>query len=171
MSVDTTTRQQGWAAFTDRAEALGATVLRAATPADVATVLSSAGEYLAVTASLADAYPALAAGRARAESGPAPEVAALGRFAVAETGSVGVDEPRADRGACFLADRLWLVVPVDTLVRSIDEALAHVRGLVESGAHHPLLMSGPSRTADIERVLTVGVHGPRALVLVVVGAA
>jgi L-lactate dehydrogenase complex protein LldG len=30
-------------------------------------------------------------------------------------------------------------------------------------------MSGPSRTADIERVLTIGVHGPKALVIVVIG--
>ncbi len=32
-------------------------------------------------------------------------------------------------------------------------------------------VTGPSRTADIERVLTIGVHGPRKLVVVVVDAA
>ena len=31
------------------------------------------------------------------------------------------------------------------------------------------LTTGPSRTADIERVLTIGVQGPRAVHLVVVG--
>jgi L-lactate dehydrogenase complex protein LldG len=96
---------------------------------------------------------------------------AAAEFAVAETGSVALDEPREDRGACFLAERLWLLVPADRLVSSLDEAMSELRELVRKGAHHPLLMSGPSRTADIERVLTVGVHGPRGLVLVVVGQA
>lgn len=31
------------------------------------------------------------------------------------------------------------------------------------------LVTGPSRTADIERVLTIGVHGPRRLVILIYG--
>ncbi|MBV9174176.1 MAG: LUD domain-containing protein [Chloroflexi bacterium] len=99
------------------------------------------------------------------------EVVSAGRFAVAETGSVALDEPPVDRGACFLAERLWLLVPMSDIVDGLDDAIQRVRELVNSGAHHPLLMTGPSRTADIERTLTVGVHGPRALVIIVVGNA
>ncbi len=85
-----------------------------------------------------------------------------------ETGSVALDEPATDRATCFLAERLWLLVPERELLSTLDEALERIRALVQGGAHHPLLMSGPSRTADIERVLTIGVHGPRALTIVVV---
>ena len=69
-----------------------------------------------------------------------------------------------------LSERLWLLVPESALVATLDDAMERMRELVLAGAHHPLLMSGPSRTADIERTLTVGVHGPRALVVVVVGS-
>jgi L-lactate dehydrogenase complex protein LldG len=90
-------------------------------------------------------------------------------FAIAETGSVAVDEPPDDRGKCFLAERLWLLVPESAIVPTLDVGLQRIGQLVSGGSKHPVLMSGPSRTADIERVLTIGVHGPRALVIVVVG--
>jgi L-lactate dehydrogenase complex protein LldG len=56
-------------------------------------------------------------------------------------------------------------------VPTLDEAMARVAGLVREGAPYATLMSGPSRTADIERTLTIGVHGPRALSIVVLGTA
>ena len=94
---------------------------------------------------------------------------AAGLFAVAETGSVAVALPRAERGAALLAERLWLLVPASELVASLDEALARIETLVRGGRPYVTLMTGPSRTADIERALTVGVHGPRELHVVLVG--
>jgi L-lactate dehydrogenase complex protein LldG len=100
---------------------------------------------------------------------PAPEVVTAGAFAIAETGSVAVTAPAAARAACLLAERLWLLVSASDIVPTLDAAVARVAALVRDGAPHVTFMSGPSRTADIERVLTIGVHGPRALVVVVVG--
>ena len=88
---------------------------------------------------------------------------------MAETGSVAVALPRAERGAALLSERLWLVVPAGQLVATLDEALARIEALVQDGRAYVTLMTGPSRTADIERALTVGVHGPRELHVVLVG--
>ena len=93
---------------------------------------------------------------------------AIAMFAVAETGSVAVSLPRADRGRCLLAERLWLRVPADDLAPTLDVALARIAALVVSGRPYVTLMTGPSRTADIERALTVGVHGPRELHVILV---
>ena len=92
-----------------------------------------------------------------------------GLFAVAETGSVAVAWPREERGAALLADRLWLLVPAGEIVATLDEALARIEALVRAGRPYVTLMTGPSRTADIERALTVGVHGPGELHVVLVG--
>jgi len=94
---------------------------------------------------------------------------AEGLFAVAETGSVAVALPRAERGAALLSERLWLLVPASELVPTLDAALARVEDLVRGGRPYVTFMTGPSRTADIERALTVGVHGPRELHVVLVG--
>jgi L-lactate dehydrogenase complex protein LldG len=92
-----------------------------------------------------------------------------GVFAVAETGSVAVALPRAERAEALLSDRLWLLVPGGELVATLDEALGRIDALVREGRPYVTLMTGPSRTADIERALTVGVHGPRELHVVLVG--
>jgi L-lactate dehydrogenase complex protein LldG len=154
-----------WSTFTARAELLGAAVMRTSSQETAAGLLLEAAPGYVCTRSVASRFPRIA----QASSASAQEVVALGEFAVAETGSVAVNEPADDRGRCFLAERLWLLVSESALVPDLDTALQRIGQLIREGAKHPLLMSGPSRTADIERVLTIGVHGPRALVIVVVG--
>ncbi len=85
-------------------------------------------------------------------------------FAVAETGSV----VQTDRGGRTLLPGLLpevhvALIPPEALVDRIEECLAAL-------AHDPprtiSFLSGPSRTADIELTLTVGVHGPGKMVAV-----
>lgn len=156
-----------WSAFTARAELLGAAVMRTPSEEAAASLLQEAASAFVCTHSVSARYPRIA--QSAATETDLKNVVAAAEFAVAETGSVGVNEPADDRGRCFLAERLWLLVPESALVASLDDALQRIGSLVRAGAHHPLLMSGPSRTADIERVLTIGVHGPKALVIVVIG--
>lgn len=121
----------------------------------------------AVGAIVSTAPDAISA-RAAAGDGDGDRVAE-GLFAVAETGSVAIALPRAERGEAYLADRLWLLVPASELVATLDDALARIAALVRDGRPYVTLMTGPSRTADIERALTVGVHGPGELHVVLVG--
>ena len=107
-----------------------------------------------------------ALGTAGHESG---DGVADGLFAVAETGSVAVALPRDERGQALLAERLWLVVPASEIAATLDDALGRIEVLVRAGRPYVTLMTGPSRTADIERALTVGVHGPGELHVVLVG--
>jgi L-lactate utilization protein LutC len=141
--------------------------MRTASQETAVSLLLEAAPGYVCTRSAAMRFPQVAEHATTPET---PDVVAAGEFAIAETGSVAINEPADDRGRCFLAERLWLLVAETALLPDLDSGLQRIGELIRAGAKHPLLMSGPSRTADIERVLTIGVHGPRALVIVVVGS-
>jgi hypothetical protein len=103
----------------------------------------------------------------RASAGAALGVTSA-RLGVASTGSVlivsGADSPRA---ASILPAAHLVVMPVDRLVPGLEEVvpvLASVAGVSSA----PFLVTGPSRTSDIEMVTVVGVHGPRAVHVVLI---
>jgi L-lactate dehydrogenase complex protein LldG len=160
-----------WDLFAANAALLRADLLRAAAVEEAGQLIADAAGRPAWVPPLDARFPTLAQRWPPASRGepPVAEVVTAGAFAIAETGSVAVTAPAAARAACFLAERLWLLVPASDIVPTLDAAVARVAVLVRDGAAHVTFMSGPSRTADIERVLTIGVHGPRALVVVVVG--
>jgi L-lactate dehydrogenase complex protein LldG len=88
--------------------------------------------------------------------------------AIAETGSVVLVEPD---GAALLLD-LWahhLVVAVDRahLLAALPDAAPVLTRATTAGV--VTVLSGPSRTADIERRLSIGVQGPREVTVVVIG--
>ena len=98
--------------------------------------------------------------REAAEARDAALGLSLGRLAVAETGSVLLAEATlADRAIGLVSATQVVICPRTALVPSLDDAAPVLRALSATGAY-ATLVTGPSRTADIERELTIGVQGP-----------
>lgn len=98
------------------------------------------------------------------EAGQGAERAALGvteaDLGVAETGSLYQDATSlALRLASMLPPVHVAVLPTDRIVATLEEALPYIMSRGQPPAYAAFI-TGPSRTADIERVLTIGVHGP-----------
>ena len=86
---------------------------------------------------------------------------------VALTGSIVVSSSCGGRGASIVAPCHIVVGRLEQLVPDLETALAQVRekGLDAKNSFVGLI-TGSSRTADIEKILVLGAHGPRRLVLV-----
>jgi len=104
---------------------------------------------------------------------PAPICISGADIGIAESGSLVVlSGPGRGRLASLLAPVYIAVLRAPQIVRGLGEALAAVQA-----RHGPdlfrdrsnlTLITGPSRTADIELTLTLGVHGPREVHVVLI---
>jgi L-lactate dehydrogenase complex protein LldG len=84
--------------------------------------------------------------------------------AVAETGSVLlVERDLRDRSVGLMTETHIVVCREDALVGSLDDAAATLADIAKEHGSYATLVTGPSRTADIERQLTIGVQGPAQL--------
>ncbi|MCJ8331885.1 MAG: LUD domain-containing protein [Lentisphaeria bacterium] len=83
---------------------------------------------------------------------------------IARTGSAMVEHNKNDEFLLsVITDTLILIARKDQIVASIEEALADL----EETSQYACIISGPSRTADIEKILVLGAHGPKRLIVIV----
>ena len=81
-------------------------------------------------------------------------------YALAETGTlVMISGAEESRLVSLLPPAHIAVVPVSRLLENLDELLHRVPQPAD-GTSSMVLITGPSRTADIEQILVRGVHGP-----------
>ena len=86
--------------------------------------------------------------------------------AIAETGTLVIPSGKGQPlGASLLAKFHIAIISSSQIVWSLDEALKNQEA---RNASATALVTGPSRTADIEMTLTIGVHGPKELHVFVV---
>jgi L-lactate dehydrogenase complex protein LldG len=87
-------------------------------------------------------------------------------WAIANTGTLAQDStPFEQRLASSLSFIHIALVATDGLLADMPSLLTKINPKESS---YIAMITGPSRTADIERVLTIGVHGPQRLIIVFV---
>src|SRR5690606_10419382 len=80
---------------------------------------------------------------------------------IAETGTLLFTNRNVASGLLFLVDHLVAVLPLSRLVCRQEDLWK--AGHPNASAVH--LVSGPSRTADVEQTIQIGAHGPRRLLV------
>jgi L-lactate utilization protein LutC len=90
-------------------------------------------------------------------------------YALADTGTLVIlASPAEARLVSLLPPAHIAVVPRERILTGLDELFAVVPHPAEATSSM-VLITGPSRTADIEQFLVRGVHGPGAISVVIVG--
>ena len=88
-------------------------------------------------------------------------------FGIGESGSVCVDTASYESRVTGMLPPTHIVfMQADHMVKNIDTAFRVIAKVYKKG--YMGFITGPSRTADIERVLSLGVHGPGRFIVIAV---
>lgn len=89
-------------------------------------------------------------------------------FAIAETGTLVLDSGSEEyRIATMMSNTHVACVKQENIVETMDDIHDYLDEGFKKGPAYFAFVTGPSRTADIERILAIGVHGPRALHIII----
>ena len=115
------------------------------------------------------ARPLLTIREGRAEGTDAVSVQ-HGFAGIAETGTLMFPSaPERPVTLNLLADTAVVVLRASAVVGAYEEAWDRLRAEIGGMPRNVMLVTGPSRSADIEQTLELGAHGPRRLHVVLVG--
>jgi len=90
---------------------------------------------------------------------------------IAETGSlVLLSGPESPTTLNFLPDDFLCLLPDNRIVPRMEDAWALLRAERGSLPRATNLITGPSRTADVEQTIQLGAHGPRRLHVILRGS-
>jgi L-lactate dehydrogenase complex protein LldG len=168
--------------FSAAARKVGAAIKSVASPAEAAAYIAThaAGAILLPeTAAMrrGDFNQLLAQAGAEVITDPSREQSATAvagvtgaNFALADTGTVVLESTdEAIRLATTLPERHFVLLDPRKIIADGAAAVPWLRRFRARTPRHFLAwITGPSRTADIERVLTIGVHGPKELHILLV---
>ena len=85
-------------------------------------------------------------------------------WGIADTATLVVDSKSEDlRIATMLSETHVAVLPKSRIVHDVGILEEELVRMMKAAPGYLAFISGASRTADIERVLTIGVHGPQQL--------
>lgn len=93
----------------------------------------------------------------------------MAQAAIAETGTLVLESSCERHRLVSLVPPIHIaIVNAEDLCPTLNEALKRVRGQTATEMSPAItFITGPSRTADIELTLTIGVHGPKELYVIV----
>ncbi len=168
------------ALFTEMAEAVQTEVQRLDSFAEIATATSRylrlhnlpqklvAAPDPMLDAAGWDRQPLLRVRRGNADPGDAVGMT-LAFAGIAETGTLMlVSAPERPVMLAFLPETCIVVLPLSRLDGAYEESWARLRALSPMPPRAVNLVTGPSRTADIANALTLGAHGPKRLLVLLV---
>ena len=92
----------------------------------------------------------------------------MGDWGIAETATLVLDSTSEDvRIATMLSETHVAVLSTSHIKSEAMELEPELNEIMRTAPRFLAFISGASRTADIERVLTIGVHGPKELHLLI----
>ncbi|MCF6247361.1 MAG: lactate utilization protein [Desulfobacula sp.] len=89
---------------------------------------------------------------------------------IAETGTLVLNSDSEEtRLATMLCETHVAILKANDIYQTTQDAAQVLNDLLKQPSSYTAFITGASRTADIERVLTLGVHGPLELHIILIG--